>query len=42
MSVLEGVYKQSGLPDTLIPIQVNASGAVATTGGSGGGWWSFW
>lgn len=37
MSVLEGVYKQSGQPDTYVPIQVDAAGAVATTGGSGGG-----
>ena len=36
MTVLEGVYKQSGQPDTYVPFAVNADGELATTGGSGG------
>ena len=36
MTVLEGVYKQSGLPDQLIPLAVGADGTLATSGSSGG------
>lgn len=31
MTVLEGVYKQSGLADQLIPLAVDADGKLATT-----------
>lgn len=35
--ILEGVYKQVGLPDTYVPLAVNSGGELATTGGTGGG-----
>jgi len=35
-TVIAGVYKQSGLPDEIIPVKVAADGTLAGGGGGGG------